>query len=115
MLIIRDQQRLAMARVTLPKWIANHLKQFFPRECAALGEAGLRARVREGIARAVAHGFETEVHISQYVDLMFVFGADFDSNPALSWPRPILSDRTISAAERMDRLLDTGRRHGQEA
>lgn len=115
MLLVRDQQRLAMARAALPKWIANHLKQFFPRECAALGEAGLRERVREGMARAVAHGFETEVHISQYVDLMFAFGPDFDSDPALSWPQPILADRTISAAERIDRLLDAGRRHGQEA
>jgi hypothetical protein len=115
MLLIRDQQRVAMARVALPKWIANHLQQFFPRECAALGDAGLRDRVREGIARAAAHGFETEIHISQYVDLMFVFGTDFDTDSALAWPQPILSDRTISAAERMDRLLDAGRRHGQEA
>ena len=100
MLVLREQQMRALARAALPQWMANHLKQFFPRECAALGEAGLRERVREGIARAVSHGFETEVQISQYVDLMFAFGPDFDRDPEFSWPGPILSDPTLSAAAR---------------
>jgi hypothetical protein len=114
LLVLREQQVRALARAALPNWMANHLKQFFPRECAVLGEAGLRERVREGIGRAVTHGFETEVQISQYVDLMFVFGADFDRHPELSWPRPILSDPTLSAAARIERLLEAGRRHRQE-
>jgi hypothetical protein len=114
LLVLREQQVRALARAALPNWMANHLKQFFPRECAVLGEAGLREREREGIGRAVTHGFETEVQISQYVDLMFVFGADFDRDPELSWPRPILSDPTLSAAARIERLLEAGRRHRQE-
>ncbi len=114
MLVLREQQVRALARAVLPQWIAKHLKQFFPVECAALGEPGLRERVREGIARALSHGFETEVHISQYVDLMFAFGADFDTDPALSWPQPILADRTLAPAVRIERLLDAGRRHRQE-
>jgi hypothetical protein len=113
MLVVRDRQLQALARAALPDWIAQHLKQFVPRECDALGEAGLRIRVRQGIARAAAHGFETAVHISQYVDLMFVFGADFDIDPALSWPRAILSDRTLPAATRIERLLEAGCRHGE--
>ena len=113
MLVVRDRQLQALAHAALPDWIAQHLKQFFPRECDALGEAALRIRVREGIARAAAHGFETSVHISQYVDLMFVFGADFDIDPALSWPQPILSDRTVSAATRIERLLEAGCRQGE--
>jgi hypothetical protein len=113
MLVIRDAQLRAMARAALPDWITKHLRQFFPRQCAALGEAGLRERVHEGVSRAVVYGFTTEVQISQYVDLMFVFGADFDTDPALSWPQPLLSDPTLPAALRMERLLEAGRRHGE--
>jgi hypothetical protein len=113
-LVLREEQVRALARAALPQWMANHLKQFFPRECTALGEGGLRERVREGIARAVSHGFVTEVQISQYVDLMFAFGADFDRDPEFSWPQPILSDPTLSAAVRIERLLEAGRRHRQE-
>ena len=115
MLVVRKQQVQALARAALPPWIAKHLKQFFPRECAALGEAGLDARVRKGIDQAVSHGFESEVQISQYVDLMFAFGPDFDTDPALSWPQPILSDRTLSADIRIERLLEAGCRHRQGA
>jgi hypothetical protein len=113
MLIIRDEQQRAMARAALPDWITKHLRQFFPRQCVALGEAALRERVHQGIARAIAYGFETETQISQYVDLMFVFGADFDTDPALSWPRPLLADPARPAALRMEQLLEAGRRHGE--
>jgi hypothetical protein len=112
MLVIRDEQLRVLARVALPNWIAKHLKQFFPRHCAALGEAGLRERVSDGIARAVAHGFTSDVEISHYIDLMFVFGTDFDTDPTLAWPQAILSDRTLSTAQRIERLLEAGSRSG---
>jgi len=111
MLVMRDQQMQALARSVLPQWITKHLKQFFPRECAALGETGLAERVREGIERAKSHGFENRVHISQYLDLMFTFGPDFDRDAALDWPGPILADRTVSAGVRIERLLEAGSRH----
>jgi hypothetical protein len=115
MLVLRDQQLKALARATLPRWIEDHVKRFFPLECAALGEAGLRERVHEGIARAVSHGFETEAHISKYVDVMFAVGPDFDRDPALSWPQPILSDRGAAPGARIDRLLEAASRHMQGA
>lgn len=113
MLVIRDEQLRVMARGALPDWITKHVKQFFPHQCTELGEEALRERVDEGIARAVLHGFESSAQISQYVDLMFVFGPDFDTDATLSWPRPILRDRTLSAAVRMARLLDAGRSRGE--
>lgn len=115
MLVLREQQMQALTRGALPHWIADHLKQFFPEECAAIGEIGLLECVRQGITRAESHGFETEVQISQYVDLMFAFGADFDTDPTLSWPQPILSDPTLSAILRIERLVEAGCRHRQGA
>ena len=105
MLVIREEQMRAMARAALPQWVTKHLKQFFPQQCAALGDNGMRERVSLGIDRAVSYGFESEVQISQYLDLMFAFGPDFDTDSALSWPQPILSDPTLSADARMERLL----------
>jgi hypothetical protein len=111
MLIIREQQMQALARAVLPEWITNHLKQFFRHECAALGDAELSQRVNNGIERATSHGFETQVQISQYLDLIFTFGPDFDTDKALSWPAPILADRTLPPALRIQRLLDAGSHH----
>ncbi len=87
MLIVREAQVQALQRAALPVWIASHLAHFFPLQCAVLGEAGLRERVREGIARAASHGFKNR-------------GADFPisgsdvrlrprfSTPTLRYPGP---------------------------
>jgi hypothetical protein len=113
MLIVREAQVQALQRAALPVWIASHLAHFFPLQCAVLGEAGLRERVREGIARAASHGFKTEVQISQYLDLMFAFGHDFDTDSTLSWPQPILAGEDIPAELRMERLIDAALRYRQ--
>jgi len=115
MFIVRDQQVRALVRDALARWIAAHLRRFFPAECAALGETGLRERIREGISRAVSHGFESEVHISQYLDLMFAFGPDFDSDPALPWARALLAEENLTPDIRMHRLLEEGCRHREGA
>ncbi len=113
MLVLRAVQLRTLNRAALPAWITYHLTQFFPWQCDALGEAGLRERVREGIDCALSHGFETEVQISQYLDLMFAFGPHFDTDPKLSWPQPILTGENLPADLRMERLIDAALRYRQ--
>jgi hypothetical protein len=83
MFVMRNEQLRELGQAALARWIAAHLQKFFPAECAVLGGAGLGERIRQGIAKAHAHGFEDDIHVSQYLDLMFAFGPDFDSSLAL--------------------------------
>jgi hypothetical protein len=58
--------------------MVEHLQHCFPRKCIALTESGLRAEIRHGIQKARGYGFENELEICKYVNLMFIFGRDFD-------------------------------------
>ncbi len=85
--------------------VMAHLRRFFPAQCAELGDQGLREMVHYGIERAGSYGIEAEGDISRYIDLMFEFGRDFDSD--LRWAAEILNDESIeSPSERMDRLCE---------
>lgn len=113
MLVLRGPQVKALERAALPAWIAIHLPKFFPWECEALGDAGVRQLVREGIDRAVWHGFETGAQISQYIDLMFAFSPHFDTDPRTSWAQRILSNEALTPDLRMERLIEEALRQRQ--
>jgi hypothetical protein len=81
-----------------------HLTRFFPRESAAMGDAALRALIREGIDRAAAHGVVTQRETCKYLTLMVAFGRDFDRAP---WAAAILGDAAIASPfKRVARLYE---------
>ena len=67
----------------------DHLQRCFPERWPALGEARARELIRAGIARAARHGIDSEGDVCKLVDLMLVFGADFDERCA--WAKDIWS------------------------
>lgn len=86
--------------------IVDHLRAFFPHRCAALSPEALRAEVEEAARRAAAHGIDDERDICAYVDLHFVFGPDFESDPACPWARALTDDEDAAApGTRVQRAL----------
>lgn len=79
----------APQRLAYEARLAAHVQRFFPEQCAALGDDGLRARLRDGIARAHGQGFTSERDVCQFVDLGFAFGPAFDVE--LPWARTMLA------------------------
>jgi hypothetical protein len=113
MLLIRESQMQMLSRDGSFGWMAAHLREFFPAECEALGAEGLDERIADGIGSAASYGFESQVHISQYLDLTFVLGPDFDTDPSLPWASAILSNPDLAAEHRMELLLETALASGQ--
>ena len=76
-----------------------HLRRFFPQQCQQLGEAGTREMLELGVARARRHGFVTELEVCKYLNLMFSFGRDFDTEQV--WARRLLGG---GQGDQMERL-----------
>ena len=55
-------------------------------------EPALIKTIHAGIDRAATYGIEAEQDVCAYIDMMVLFGDDFDRDPALPWPRAILRD-----------------------
>jgi hypothetical protein len=107
MLTIRQAQFTALSQHEARKfenWMFAHLHRFFPAECAAAGGDRVIETIRYGIQRAAAHGIADRRDICRYIDLMAVFGLDFDRDPKLRWAADILARRADSRS-RMRALL----------
>ena len=84
--------------------VITHVKTVWAAECGELGETAVDAAVRSAIKRAAVLGLSTEQEIVRFVDLAFILAPDFDTMPLSSWTRPILSDRKLTPAAKLDRL-----------
>ena len=95
MLIISPAQREALSPAAYRAFetrMLEHVGELFPETVEALGASACRGAIRHGIIRGREHGFVSERDLCKYIDLMFVFGRDFDSDPELPWVSPILRD-----------------------
>lgn len=98
MLTIRAEQFTVLSQLELEKfedWMVAHMRKFFPRQSAANPEQQLRDMVRYGIRRAKEHGISKRRDVAKYVDLMLLFGRDFDIDKR--WAGDILARRRHSA------------------
>jgi|HubBroStandDraft_5_1064220.scaffolds.fasta_scaffold611122_1 hypothetical protein len=112
MLTIRKAQIAVFSQVEMQKfeaWMLVHLKKFFPKQCAAAGDPQLRDTVQYGIQRAEVHGFKAKRDVCKYIDLMIVFGRDFDTDPRSRWAGEILGRRG-NPGGKMQALFVTGKR-----
>ena len=71
---------------------------------AALGEAGLRALVREAAARAAGFGLESEREVARYLELLLTFGENFDAPGGRV--AAALSDPSRTEGQRLDRAFE---------
>lgn len=86
-----------------------HVNHFFPAQCQALGEAAVREWISHGIDRAQSYGIVAERDVSKYIDIMFVFGRDFDADPRHPWAAPILTARAVDPTHKTHYLFETAR------
>lgn len=85
--------------------MSEHARAFSPRHCEILGQSGVRAVVQLAMQRSQRHGFTYRGPIRLFLELVFMLGSDFDTDPLFPWAAEILADRKIpDQMGRADRL-----------
>ncbi len=87
-MIIRDAQISILEEDVVARFdrsLADHLRQYAPREAKPLGEDELLAVVRLGRERAAQVDLTSRESIRLYLELMFLFGSGFSTDPQYPW------------------------------
>jgi hypothetical protein len=95
---IRKEQIITFEEVAAKQFekdAALHASEFAPKHVKVLGEEGTRAVVRLGIRRASRYGFSATGSVHFFLDLMFLLGSEFDTDPQYPWAGEILNDESI--------------------
>ena len=98
MLSIRKEQMAVFREPAIEAFVDKmvvHLNKCFPDKCNAMDEPKLRELVKYGIQRAASYKISSERDVCKYVDLMMVFGQDFDQDLKLPWAAEILNNTAI--------------------
>ena len=86
MLAIRPEQMKVFEDVAMRRFedeMVEHVKSnaIRARLCKVLGDEQLRVAIRQTITRAGKFGFTNRGPIRLYIELAFLFGSDFDTDP----------------------------------
>lgn len=110
MLMIRNQQVKAFeigAKKFFENEMVRHIEQFTPVSFKVIGEQGVRMVVKLGIERARKYGLTNRGPVRFYIEMMFMFGSDFDTDPQYPWVRQIFTSPDKGHQMwRADRLYD---------
>jgi hypothetical protein len=107
MLTLRPEHVAAFEQDALRRYedeMVGHLKGFAGKLCEIRGEPCVRQVIRLGIQRAAQYGFTHRGPVRFFIELMFSFGCDFDTDPQYPWIQgtlrdPELADQTLRAEE----------------
>jgi hypothetical protein len=105
--IIRREQMKIFEEAALQAFedeMTWHLYEFSPRHAAVIGEENVRLTIRRGVARAGRYGLTHRGPVRLYLDLTFMFGSDFDTDPQLPWAAAILGSGAVDQMERAEQL-----------
>jgi hypothetical protein len=95
---IRQRQVALFAQAVTDEFVdemVRHVSEFAPRMAVLLGEPAVREIIRMGLDRAEAYGLTNRGPVRLYLDLMFLFGCGFDTDPQLPWAARNLRSRII--------------------
>jgi hypothetical protein len=110
MLVIRNGQMQRMEAGALQSFedeLVQQMTTFAPRHSAVIGAGGVRQVVQLGMERAAAYGLTNRGPSRFYVEMMFMFGSDFDTDLQLPWARGVLTNEAITdQMRRADTLHD---------
>lgn len=112
MLKIRPEQIKVFEANALRKFedeMVGHSKEFTPRLCKVLGDAQLRVALHQAMQRATYHGFTNRGPMRLYIELMFLCGSHFDTDPQYAVLGKILNtagDQMQRADQIYEGLLD---------
>ena len=102
MLVIRQKQMEDFgqaARAAFENEMVVHSKNFSPRLCDVIGEEQLRVALRQAIERAETYGFTYRGPVRLYIELMFLCGSHFDTDPQY----PMLGEVLNASGDQMQR------------
>ncbi|HUY13835.1 MAG TPA: hypothetical protein VMX16_09430 [Terriglobia bacterium] len=115
MLAIRPDQLQKFSEAAVKRFedqMVIHLNKFFPKQCKAAGETKLRETIQYGVKRATAYRITRSSDVCKYIDLMLVFGRDFDQSPQQAWAGEILDSKSVKGpVRRMALLFETAKKH----
>jgi hypothetical protein len=74
-----------------------YLRNLWPRHARLLGHNGIKSVLRLGADNARAFGLSNPGLLGTYIELMFLLGSHFDSDPWVPWAGQILRDPAIDA------------------
>jgi len=112
MLTIRKEQMLAFEQAAMGRFeeeMAAHCREFSPRLCEVVGDDQVRLAVRDAIGRCRGHGFTSRGPIRLYIEMAFLFGSAFDTDPQYTWASRILhaeSEQMVRAERLFARILE---------
>ena len=95
MLVVRGQQLEALQLAALKTFeddMVAHLQQFAPKHCQVIGDPAVRQAIRLGINRGRTYGLTNRGPLRFYIELMFMYGSDFDTDPQCLWASQVLAD-----------------------
>lgn len=99
MLAMRQSQMEAFGNAALGKFeddMVLHLRQFAPRHCEVIGEPAVRRAIRLGTERARKYGLTNRGPVRFYIELMFMYGCDFDTDIQCAWAARVLNNRSFA-------------------
>jgi hypothetical protein len=108
-MIVRRSQLDAFAAQSARQFkndLLDHIRRCFPRDYSRLGDSRTREFVDVGVDRARRYGFASKKGICGFVDLMLIFGPQFDDDSRVPWARAILNNRSTAEAAKMQSLIE---------
>ena len=84
-----------------------HLRRDLSQQTSHVSDGELLRRVRDGLNRAARYGLTTERLVMCFVDVGFLLGENFDSDPAYIWARHLLESSKLSDVDKGHLLLAT--------
>jgi hypothetical protein len=109
LLKIRDEQMKIFEQAAQRNFageMVGHVRQFAPRHSKIIGEHGVRQVVGMGMERARRYGLNNRGPVRFYIELMFMLGSDFDTDPQYPWASEVLNESNCpDQSERADRLF----------
>ena len=110
MLVIRSEQMQTMRGFALEEFeneLVEHIKEFAPKHSEVIKDEGVREVVRLGIERSEKYGFTHRGPVRFYVEMMCMFGSDFDTDFQMPWAGGTLNNEVIQdQTQRADILHD---------
>jgi len=108
MLMVRDAQMAVFGRIAEAAFCeraVGYLRRTVPEVCAGMSHEHLLESVKYAIARCRALGSEREIDVLRYLNLMYVFGFQFERLP---WAKRILTQTSMHPRARMNWLNGHG-------
>jgi hypothetical protein len=102
MLAIRKEQIDVLSKVevqTVENRTLEHIRKTYPKEFNALGDEKTREVIQYGVNRAATYRFKGNPDVLKYIEVMVLFGRDFDADSQLPWVGEILGKPKKAAAK----------------